>query len=81
MFEEDDMGRRAVAIVNACAGISTEALESGCITELVRCLEAWVNPQVIDAWMLSPINPDDLDLYLRWSRAALARVKGQEVTE
>lgn len=35
--EDEANARRIVACVNACAGISTEALESGALREVVGC--------------------------------------------
>jgi hypothetical protein len=40
MFEgQRERARRIVACVNACAGLSTEALESGALRELIDAVE------------------------------------------
>lgn len=58
-------GERIVAAVNATAGISTKALESGAVAELVAALDLVAN------------HPQSPTVCKSAARAALARVRGE----
>ena len=75
-FTKKADARRAVAAVNACEGISTDALEAGVLGELVAALrevdrmvgEATNAPATADRW---------LDRIEETAREALAKLEGK----
>lgn len=72
-YETD--ARRIVACVNACASISTAALEAGAVRELVEAMETIAN---------KPIGPPEasaefvLNEIVRIGRTALARIEWRD---
>ena len=68
MSEKVDM-RRAAACVNACAGISTEALESGALAELVGAAETFIDTE-------SPTDPMRVYAFVSHVRVVLHKLKG-----
>lgn len=74
--EAEANAHRIVATWNACEGMSTGALETGVVTDLLGACEALV------AWHDSPSTPDDLTRLYGQAITAITRAKqGQEDRE
>lgn len=72
--------RRIVACVNACAGIPTEALEGGAVSDAMKALQAMANVQSSRRHPLG--QPDEGIAYnaaqaMSWTLAALAKLRGE----
>lgn len=73
-IEREEDARRIVAVVNACEGISTEALENGVVKELLEALEALqvVFPFIGKEFSRS-ISPDDKAEVMEYALNAIAK--------
>ena len=71
--DEEANARRIVASVNATAGISVQALEAGCIAELVALVIQYRDD------LRRPPSPDSVERRLEAIAATLAKVKGEAV--
>jgi hypothetical protein len=71
--ETDANARRLVAAINACAGISTEALEQGVVAELLSALTLFLGFN--DQWLVTIDRRSDgeHDRVMRTARAAIAK--------